>query len=271
MSVNSSHHSLTRAREDKRFLVIGLVARKHTERHLQGELYLGINCVVYILGHCLLYLKVRYLLPIAPFTLFWAGQGFWVTVSWLQKLYARYSPRVMEPHREVVVTVFLICFIAASTLPKTLEPQRLTKLDRKEIGNKIAALFPEHPVVLASDERIGFHAKGQNVPYPKKIRTFAKFMEYARQFPVKVLAGLVLLSSARMAKYMTENVPGIFVPQNMIDELASAPKGEALARGIEIAGRMIAALKRDSICDGVHVMAIGKEELVPDILTAAGL
>ena len=41
------------------------------------------------------------------------------------------------------------------------------------------------------------------------------------KFPVKVLAGIVLLSSARMAKYMTENVPGISAPQNLIDELAA--------------------------------------------------
>ena len=74
-----------------------------------------------------------------------------------------------------------------------------------------------------------------------------------------------------MAKFMTENVPGIFVPQNLIDELADAPKGEALAKGIEIAGRMIAALKKDSICDGVHIMAIGREEVVPNILAAAEL
>ena len=103
------------------------------------------------------------------------------------------------------------------------------------------------------------------------LENFAKFMEYARQFPVKILAGIVLLVSARMAKYMTENIPGIFVPQNLIDELASAPKGEALKKGIEIAGRMIATLKKESICDGVHIMAIGKEEVVPDILEAAGL
>jgi 5,10-methylenetetrahydrofolate reductase len=73
-----------------------------------------------------------------------------------------------------------------------------------------------------------------------------------------------------MAKFMTENVPGIFVPQSLIDELASAPKGEVLAKGIEIAGRMIAALKKDAVCHGVHIMAIGKEEVVPDILAAAG-
>ncbi|MCL0079331.1 methylenetetrahydrofolate reductase [Dehalococcoidia bacterium] len=103
------------------------------------------------------------------------------------------------------------------------------------------------------------------------LENFARFMEFARQFRVKVLAGVILLVSARMAKYMNENVPGVLVPQNLIDELAGAPKGEALTRGIEIAGRMIAALKKDSICDGVHVMAIGREEVVPDVLAAAGL
>ncbi|MBN1368493.1 MAG: methylenetetrahydrofolate reductase [Dehalococcoidales bacterium] len=100
---------------------------------------------------------------------------------------------------------------------------------------------------------------------------FKNFMEYARQFKVKVLAGIVLLSSAKMAKYMTDNVPGIFVPQYLIDELAAAPKGGALGKGIEIAGRMIATLKKENICDGVHIMAIGKEEVVPDILAAVGL
>ena len=70
---------------------------------------------------------------------------------------------------------------------------------------------------------------------------------------------------------MTENVPGVFVPQNLIDELAAAPKGEAINKGIEIAGQMIATLEKESICHGVHVMAIGREEVVPDILKAAGL
>jgi len=102
------------------------------------------------------------------------------------------------------------------------------------------------------------------------LNNFAKFMQYARQFPVKILAGIVLLSSAKMAKYLTENVPGIFVPQNLIDELANAPKGEALNKGIEIAGRMIATLKKEALCAGVHIMAIGREDVVPNILEAAG-
>jgi methylenetetrahydrofolate reductase (NADPH) len=103
------------------------------------------------------------------------------------------------------------------------------------------------------------------------IDNFKKFMEYAHQFEVKILAGIVLLVSARMAGYMNDNVPGIFVPQELIDELASAEKGKALQKGIEIAGRMIKTLKDESICDGVHIMAIGKEGVVPEILEAAGL
>jgi methylenetetrahydrofolate reductase (NADPH) len=61
-------------------------------------------------------------------------------------------------------------------------------------------------------------------------------MKKVRKFPVKILAGIILLSSSKMAKYMADNVPGIFVPQYFIDELASRPKGEALNKGIEIAG-----------------------------------
>ncbi|MFC2020562.1 methylenetetrahydrofolate reductase [Chloroflexota bacterium] len=97
------------------------------------------------------------------------------------------------------------------------------------------------------------------------------FMEYARQFNTKILAGIVLLTSARMAKFMNENVPGIFVPQELIDEMAGAEKGKALQTGIEIAGRMIKTIKEESVCDGVHIMAIGREELVPEILATAGL
>jgi 5,10-methylenetetrahydrofolate reductase len=74
-----------------------------------------------------------------------------------------------------------------------------------------------------------------------------------------------------MAKYMNKNVPGIFVPQDMIDELASAEKGKALEKGIELTGRIIKTIKEESLCDGVHIMAIGRESIIPDILAAAGL
>ena len=130
---------------------------------------------------------------------------------------------------------------------------------------------PIEPQLIKFEKKIEAGAEFFQTQAVYDLDKFAKFMQFAHQFPVKVLAGIVLLSSAKMAKYMTENVPGIFVPQHLIDELANAPKGTALNKGIEIAGRMIATLKKEAICDGVHIMAIGKEEVVPDILTAAGI
>ena len=130
---------------------------------------------------------------------------------------------------------------------------------------------PIEPQLIKFEKKVAAGAEFFQTQAIYDLDNFRVFMETARKFPIKVLAGIVLLTGARMAKYMNENVPGIFVPQELIDELAAAPKGEALTKGIEIAGRMIATLKRDAICDGVHIMAIGREEVVPDILAAAGL
>jgi methylenetetrahydrofolate reductase (NADPH) len=130
---------------------------------------------------------------------------------------------------------------------------------------------PIEPQLIKFEKKVDAGAEFFQTQAIYDLENFTKFMEYARQFHTKILAGIVLLSSARMAKYMTENVPGIFVPQELIDELSAVPKEEMLAKGIEIAGRTIAALKKDAICDGVHIMAIGREEVVPDILATAGL
>jgi methylenetetrahydrofolate reductase (NADPH) len=100
-----------------------------------------------------------------------------------------------------------------------------------------------------------------------------RFTEFARNVDekVKILAGIVPVIGPKMAAYMNENVPGILIPQHLIDELAQAPKGTGVAKGIEIAARMIKQMKEEKICDGVHIMFIGREERVPEILEAAGL
>jgi methylenetetrahydrofolate reductase (NADPH) len=130
---------------------------------------------------------------------------------------------------------------------------------------------PIEPQLIKFEKKVEAGAEFFQTQAIYDLENFKKFMAYARKFKTRILAGIVLLSSARMARYMTENVPGIFVPPELIDELSKAPKEQMLAKGIEIAGRTIAALKKDAICDGVHIMAIGKEEVVPDILAAAGL
>ncbi len=131
--------------------------------------------------------------------------------------------------------------------------------------------IPLEPQLAKFEKKIEAGAEFIQTQAIYDLDNFAKFMDYARQFDVKILAGIVLLVSARMATYMNNNVPGIFVPQNLIDELAAAPKGEALKTGIRIAGRMVKQLKENNVCDGVHIMAIGKEEVVPDILAEAGI
>lgn len=102
-----------------------------------------------------------------------------------------------------------------------------------------------------------------------------RFMEFLRKMKggekVKVLAGIIPLVSARMAEFMNQNVPGIFVPQPVIGEIAQAPKGKGIEKGIEMAARAIRKVKEEKICDGVHIMFIGREERVPDILRTAGL
>ncbi|MGB4371647.1 MAG: methylenetetrahydrofolate reductase [Dethiobacteria bacterium] len=130
---------------------------------------------------------------------------------------------------------------------------------------------PIEPQLIKFEKKVAAGAEFFQTQAIYDLERFAKFMEFARQFPVKILAGIVLLSSAKMAQFMNDHVPGIFVPQELIDEMAAAPKGKALKKGIEIAGRTIAALKKESLCDGVHIMAINREEVVPEILAVAGL
>jgi len=130
---------------------------------------------------------------------------------------------------------------------------------------------PLEPQLVKFEKKIEAGAQFIQTQAIYDLNNFRSFMNYARQFKVKILAGIVLLTSAGMAKYMNKNVPGIFVPQGLIDELAGAPKGKALETGINIAARMIRTIKDEAIADGVHIMAIGKEEVVPRILDLAGI
>ena len=103
------------------------------------------------------------------------------------------------------------------------------------------------------------------------LASLRRFMQYASQFNTKILTGIIVLSSAGMARYMNNNVPGIIITQEIIDEMATAEKGQGLKKGIEIAARFIKTIKEENLCHGVHIMAVGNEGVVPDILEAAEL
>ncbi len=96
---------------------------------------------------------------------------------------------------------------------------------------------------------------------------FAKFMKRVEGFGVPVLAGIIPLKSVGMARFMNKNVAGVFVPEETIQKMAAAK--DKTQAGVDIAAGLIKDLK--DMCQGVHIMAIGWEKKVPQILDAAGL
>lgn len=99
------------------------------------------------------------------------------------------------------------------------------------------------------------------------ISKFEEFLKSAKGYDIPIIAGIILLKSADMARYMNKNVAGIYVPAELIKEIDAAK--DKHKKSIEIATRLIGQLK--TICQGVHIMPIGWERFVPQVLDAAGL
>lgn len=103
------------------------------------------------------------------------------------------------------------------------------------------------------------------------IETLRNFRKLTKDLDAKLMVGIIPLKSAGMAKFMNNNVPGIFVPDELIERMKASAKENRVQEGIKIAGEFIRQIKEEGLCDGVHIMAIGAEENVPAILDAAGL
>ncbi len=99
---------------------------------------------------------------------------------------------------------------------------------------------------------------------------FIQFMEKAKQFGKPVQLGVIIPKSAGMAKFMNNNVAGVHVPQWMIDELAAdKEKAKAGITGVELAAKVIKECR--PYCQGLHIMALGWEAKVPELLNLAGI
>ena len=100
-------------------------------------------------------------------------------------------------------------------------------------------------------------------------KTFEAFIRRIEHLKVPVLLGIVVLKGAGMAKYMNRSVPGVFVPEPLVQELASAPKESVASVSVKIAGRLIREMK--GMCQGAHLMTLGWDQYIPDILAEAQL
>lgn len=130
---------------------------------------------------------------------------------------------------------------------------------------------PLEPQLMKFAKKVKVGAKFFQTQAIYDMEKFKEFMGHTKKHGVKVLAGFVVLKSVGMAKFLNNFVPGIKVPDELINELKEAGKEKALETGMNITARHIKQLKEENICDGVHIMAIGMEDKVPEILERAGL
>jgi 5,10-methylenetetrahydrofolate reductase len=99
------------------------------------------------------------------------------------------------------------------------------------------------------------------------LRLFEPFTKKVAHFKVPIIAGVTLLKSVGMARYVNKHVEGVSIPDSIIDQLMKAPDKQKTS--IEIAGGLIKELK--GLCQGVQIIPIGWEKQIPALLDYAGL
>lgn len=126
---------------------------------------------------------------------------------------------------------------------------------------------PIEPEIIKMEKKIEAGAQFFQTQAIYEMHLFEKFLKATPHLKTTIIAGIVLLKSAGMARYMNKNVAGVFVPEDLIQEMEQAK--DKSAKSIEIAARLIKELK--PMCQGVHIMPIGWDKKVPLVLDAAGL
>lgn len=123
------------------------------------------------------------------------------------------------------------------------------------------------PELMKLEKKIKAGAEFFQTQAVYEIEKFKNFMEKIKDLNIIIIAGIVLLKSAGMARFMNKNVAGVFVPDNLIEEIDKAPNKQK--KSVEIAARLIKELK--PLARGVHIMPIGWDKMVPLVLDASGL
>jgi 5,10-methylenetetrahydrofolate reductase len=126
---------------------------------------------------------------------------------------------------------------------------------------------PIEPQIMKMEKKIAAGVDFFQTQAIFDIPLFEKFLSKIRHLNVPIIAGVVLLKSANMARYMNKNVPGVFVPESFIKEMENTSNKPAQATAI--AARLVKELK--PLCRGVHIMPIGWNRFLPGVFDAAGL
>ncbi len=104
-----------------------------------------------------------------------------------------------------------------------------------------------------------------------EIDRLRQFIQKAREYEAKVIIGLRVLTWEEISQYRDGSLPGVLVPATLIEQLRKAGEAEAGRMSLEVTGALIKEIKGQNLGDGVHIMAMGQEHLIPEILSKAGL
>lgn len=117
----------------------------------------------------------------------------------------------------------------------------------------------------AMEEKLGLGVEFFCTASVYDLAQFEAFMQRAKTFGAPVIAGLMVLKSAGMARYINKHVEGVVVPEGIIEQLMKAP--DKIVASIEIAAEIITGIR--GMCQGVNIVAMGWEDKIPAILDAA--
>jgi methylenetetrahydrofolate reductase (NADPH) len=126
---------------------------------------------------------------------------------------------------------------------------------------------PVEPQIIKMENKMRVGAEFFQTQAVYDLDQFAKFMGQVKHLDVPVLGGIILLKSAGMARFMNRNVAGVHVPEHLVNRMEETK--DKVATSIEITAELVKGMK--DLCQGVHIMALGWEKWVPDVLKEAGL
>ena len=126
---------------------------------------------------------------------------------------------------------------------------------------------PIEPQIIKMEKKLEAGAEFFQTQAVYDLKVFENFLKKIKHLKTTILAGIVLLKSAGMARYMNKNVAGVYVPEDLIKEMEEAK--DKKEKSVEIASRLIKELK--NMCQGIHIMPIGWDKVVPKVLDASGL
>jgi methylenetetrahydrofolate reductase (NADPH) len=126
---------------------------------------------------------------------------------------------------------------------------------------------PLEPQIIKMETKLRAGAEFFQTQAVYDLEQFDTFMKQVEHLDVPVLGGIILLKSAGMARFMNRNVAGVHVPEHLISRMEETK--DKAATSVQIAAELVKGMK--DLCQGVHIMALGWEKWVPDVLKEAGL